>query len=251
MKNIKYEIVVAIIGILVYPSVTLASWWNPLSWRVLKSSREPKVEIVAPATPTTRATNKTEANIKPDKPKEKKKSVEPTKKQEVEKPKVETTPYVPLQPFVPPIGAITPPETPVFAVQAADGTIWQGFSKKEAQEKANHYMNNLDRTPPYLYFDKMIQRQRESPFFIKNDNALYGTIGLWKSSIAEDPQPSSGKKNLEYYLDGVLIGADTNFDGKIPLDTTKYSNGIHILSIKVYDNAGNVASDSAEITIKN
>jgi hypothetical protein len=74
MKNIKYQkiIMVAVIGILIYPSMVMAVWWNPFSWF--------KKKITTPVAEQINVINNQTATIKDDN-----KKVEP---KEVIKPKV-------------------------------------------------------------------------------------------------------------------------------------------------------------------
>ena len=254
-KYSKNFYLLIVLTILVIPKITFASWWNPASWRVwniFKASKETQVEIIvpSPATPTIKINDKTETNTKANKLKEKKKKpVELAKKQETKKEEGtgETTSVLPLKPFVPPAGAITPPEVPTFYVQAPDGTMWQGFSKQEAQEKADQYMKRLDTKPPIVNIQKVTDSWLSN---FSKDQTFKGVVGL--HPIYEDPLPSSGMIKIEYYMDNILFGTLIgNLGGKIAWDTTKYSNGIHTLTEKAYDKAGNVGSGSVSVTVEN
>lgn len=68
MKNTKYQkiLAIAIIGILIYPSITLASWWNPFSWFKKTSKIEQPIVQVQTITPPIEV-----AKPKQGKPKEK------------------------------------------------------------------------------------------------------------------------------------------------------------------------------------
>lgn len=138
-----------------------------------------------------------------------------------------------------------------FFASAPDSTMWFGSTKEEAQKLADDHMISLDTIPPRIYLQKMINSWLSMDFFIKNGNAIYGTMGLWVGNVFEDSQPSSGRKKVEYYLDEVLIGSSNDMTLKISWDTTKYSDGEHKIMIKAYDKAGNMSTDSALITIKN
>ena len=53
-------------------------------------------------------------------------------------------------------------------------------------------------------------------------------------------------------VDGTVKGTDSIAAYNLPFDTTTYTNGSHILSVKAYDAAGNVGtSTSVTITISN
>ena len=57
---------------------------------------------------------------------------------------------------------------------------------------------------------------------------------------------------VDFLVDGVLLTSDTTAPFETVLDTTTYTNGSHILSVKAYDAAGNVGtSTSVTITISN
>lgn len=107
----------------------------------------------------------------------------------------------------------------------------------------------VDAQAPAVALQKFVNSLTSNDFIVKN-GGLYGTIGL-SVSIFEDSQPSSGFSRIEYYLDGLLIGSSTNIDAKIAWNTTSHTDGAHQLSVKVYDKAGNIGTDSATVNIKN
>ncbi len=57
--------------------------------------------------------------------------------------------------------------------------------------------------------------------------------------------------HVKFYLDGVLIGTDTEAPYGMTWDTTTASDGNHIFTATVTDTAGNTASDSSEVGIQN
>ena len=69
MKNTKYQkiIMLAIVGLLIYPSITFASWWNPFSW----FKKTPTATMVQSINPTAVIKN-TESKIVSSTPKENK-----------------------------------------------------------------------------------------------------------------------------------------------------------------------------------
>jgi len=110
-----------------------------------------------------------------------------------------------------------------------------------------------DTEAPRLFFQQMIQSWNNNIHLIKNENSLYGMIGL-NMSIAEDKRNSSGLDKIEYYLDNQLLISREYYSNRgdtYGWDTEQYSDGTHTLTIKVWDKAGNMATDSAEIKIKN
>ena len=239
----KYLSILFLIAFII-PSIAFASWWNPFTWfrKNTKPTEQPVVQVQqnnslikdAPKSEENKITkNKTTTTQKP----------KPTKK-------VNTPEYAPLKPFVPPPSVITPPETPVFYIQAPDGTMWQGYTKAEAQEKADQYMKSLDTKPPIVRVQKVTDKLLSTfPQFFP-DNAFKGVVGL--NLDYEDPIPSSGMFKFEYYMDDIPIGSlINNLAQKIAWDTTKYSDGTHTLTGKAYDKAGNVGSDSVSVVIKN
>jgi hypothetical protein len=67
-----------------------------------------------------------------------------------------------------------------------------------------------------------------------------GTITL--SATASD---NVGVSNVEFYVDGVLKGADATSPYAISLDSTTLSNASHSLTAKAFDAAGNVGTSTA------
>jgi hypothetical protein len=81
-----------------------------------------------------------------------------------------------------------------------------------------------------------------SETFVKYlDNKLWGDVYLGVK--VSDIEPSSGISNTEFFIDNNPIGTI--------LYTTKFSNGEHTLSAKVYDKSGNIGESSITIQIKN
>lgn len=112
-----------------------------------------------------------------------------------------------------------------------------------------------DKIPPRIYLNKMINSWLENSLIIKNNNSVYGVMGLWVANMFEDYQPGSGMEKAEYYIDEILISTVTVFGSsgpsKISWDTTKYPDGEHKITIKIYDKAGNTATESSVVNIKN
>jgi len=257
MKNIKYQkiIIAIVVGTLIYPSITLAVWWNPASW--FRKNTEPVEQPTVPVKP-----NNLPVEVKA-KPTEKKivEKKTPTKKlNNAEKKSTKET----STPTVPPV-AITPAPLTFDVCKNLEGS--------QALAPDGMYVNNgiclslinpqyitpiIDKTPPYLYLNKMMDYWY-GQYYDKKENAFHGTLRLWiSSSIFEDPEPSSGIVRIEYYLDGVLIGETDNPRMKaygeymtIGWDTTQHPDGKYNLTLKVYDKAGNIGTDSVSINIKN
>lgn len=64
MKNTKYQkiILVAVIGVIIYPSITFASWWNPFSW--FKKAPTIPITQIQPSVPVSKIKVNTEINTK-------------------------------------------------------------------------------------------------------------------------------------------------------------------------------------------
>lgn len=106
----------------------------------------------------------------------------------------------------------------------------------------------VDSTPPLSTIQKVtdlwLSRFGEDGLYFK------GTVGL--NSSYQDPLPSSGVIKIEFYMDEVMFASLIGDMGpKVGWDTTKYSDGEHTLTQKVYDKAGNVGTASVIVLIKN
>ena len=116
-----------------------------------------------------------------------------------------------------------------------------------------------DKTPPWVSLLRIVNMWKGSTFFKTVDGgfALYGTVGIHQDwDVAKDPNSVSGSglTTLEFFVDGVSIGksmTDAERNNKIAFDTTKFTNGEHVLSVTAKDMSGNVSSASAQIYIKN
>lgn len=104
-----------------------------------------------------------------------------------------------------------------------------------------------DTRAPVIYVKKMTDAWLGR--FSSNEK-FKGTVGL--QAIYQDPLPSSGMIKVEFYLDGTLLGSNTtNLGPKIVWETTQFSNGLHTLTGKAYDKAGNIGTESTEVVIQN
>ena len=79
-----------------------------------------------------------------------------------------------------------------------------------------------------------------APTVSASESGTSGTITL--SATASD---NVGVTNVEFYVDGVLKGADNTSPYSMTLNSTTLTNGSHSLTAKAYDAAGNVATSSA------
>ncbi|WLI89357.1 Ig-like domain-containing protein [Massilia sp. R2A-15] len=79
-----------------------------------------------------------------------------------------------------------------------------------------------------------------APTVSASESGSSGTITL--SATASD---NVGVTNVEFYVDGVLKGADNTSPYSMTLNSTTLTNGSHSLTAKAYDAAGNVATSSA------
>ena len=60
-----------------------------------------------------------------------------------------------------------------------------------------------------------------------------------------------GVTKVEFYIDGSKVGEDTVSPYEYEWDTTQYANGTHSITVKAYDNAGNVGSASIIVNVQN
>lgn len=106
-----------------------------------------------------------------------------------------------------------------------------------------------DDIPPNVNLVKL-QRQWESSEYFKN--GLYGTVGIEEWELARDSD--SGIATIQYFVDGISIEgprAISTGSFKMAFDTTKFSNGSHVLKIVAADKEGNSSEGSIEINIQN
>lgn len=80
----------------------------------------------------------------------------------------------------------------------------------------------------------------------RSGSLVRGTIGA--EALAFD---SSGIAEVEFRLDGVLVGLDTTAPFRLSLDTRAGGDGSRTLSAVARDRAGNVASAIAQLTVDN
>jgi len=90
----------------------------------------------------------------------------------------------------------------------------------------------------------------------KNDPSIEITSPKEKEVITSSPDTivvttsaPLGIKKVEFYLDGALIGADLTGPYQQSFDATKYENGSHVITARVYDIVGNRKEDKVNIEI--
>lgn len=79
-----------------------------------------------------------------------------------------------------------------------------------------------------------------APTVSASESGTSGTITL--SATASD---NVGVTNVEFYVDGVLKGADASSPYALSLDSTTLTNGSHTLTAKAFDAAGNSSTSTA------
>lgn len=69
--------------------------------------------------------------------------------------------------------------------------------------------------------------------------------------ITVNATDASGVKKVEMFINSAALGTDTTTPYAFQWDTTKLPNGSHLLTVKAYDAAGNVGTDSFRVTVEN
>lgn len=78
-----------------------------------------------------------------------------------------------------------------------------------------------------------------------------GSIVKGQTIINVSSSDNSGVSQVELYAGGSLIGSDTVAPYSFSLDTTRFPDGNMVLMAKAYDAAGNVASTSVTVSVRN
>jgi subtilisin family serine protease len=71
---------------------------------------------------------------------------------------------------------------------------------------------------------------------------IRGTVQI--SATASDPH---GVARVEFYADGMLLGTDTSAPYAVSWDSSTLADGVHTLTARTYDHAGNVRTSSAVV----
>jgi len=99
--------------------------------------------------------------------------------------------------------------------------------------------------------DKSILVYRYKTFFPKG---LHGTVDFWSDTLVRQDGMDMNKGGLiTYSLDGVVIGSTNGMPNgyTFPVDTTKYTNGTHQLTISADDGRGDTAESTLAVDIEN
>jgi hypothetical protein len=78
-----------------------------------------------------------------------------------------------------------------------------------------------------------------------------GTSVSGSVNLAATATDNTGVSRVEFYDNTTLIATDTSSPYSVSWDSTKVTNGSHLISARAYDAAGNVGSDSNTVTAKN
>lgn len=70
-------------------------------------------------------------------------------------------------------------------------------------------------------------------------------------NLAASATDDTGVSRVEFFVNGVLLAADTTSPYSTSWDSVKVANGDHQLSVRGYDTAGNVSSDSVVVKVSN
>lgn len=70
-------------------------------------------------------------------------------------------------------------------------------------------------------------------------------------NVSANASDNVGVKKVDFYVDSTLANSDTSAPYGFSLKTTDLPDGDHLLLAKAYDEAGNLASDSYKVKIKN
>lgn len=71
------------------------------------------------------------------------------------------------------------------------------------------------------------------------------------TAVSADASDSNGIAKVEFYVNGSLQNTDTSAPYGLSLNTANLANNTYSLTAKAYDNAGNFASDTNSMTVKN
>jgi len=79
-----------------------------------------------------------------------------------------------------------------------------------------------------------------------------GATVVGTTAITASASDNVGVSKVEYYHDGALLSAGNVAPFSYSWNTTSVANGIHLLTVKAYDNIGNVTQSSGvSVTVKN
>ena len=111
----------------------------------------------------------------------------------------------------------------------------------------------LDTDPPRINLKPMSNKWKESKLF---PNGLWGVLGLEEWNYVTDNSKVMGEALnvfVQWSVDGVPLEPERKIDiiNKSKFDTTRFSNGGHILILKATDATGNSNTASIQITINN
>ena len=79
-----------------------------------------------------------------------------------------------------------------------------------------------------------------------NGEAVSGVI-----TVVTNASSSRGVKNVQLFVDGVLKGTDTTPVFQLTYDTTSLTDGVHTLTVRLTDTAGNIKNDSISVNVSN
>jgi hypothetical protein len=70
-------------------------------------------------------------------------------------------------------------------------------------------------------------------------------------SVGANASDNVGVRKVSFYVDGVLYKTDTKVPYVITWPSRKWSDGLHTVSARAFDAAGNSSQDTHSVTIQN
>ena len=91
----------------------------------------------------------------------------------------------------------------------------------------------------------------DNPPTVSVTNPSNGATVSGSLSVTANASDDNGVTQVEFFVDGSSIGADTTAPYSVTWDTTTYSDGAHTVSTTATDTIGQTGNDSVNVTVQN
>ena len=173
----KKYIIIAVLSLVIIPQITLASWWNPTTWRVFSKTPQTKISVILVATSTaTSTTPKTDVS-----------EIEKLKK-EISEPK--KTKSVPIPTIKAKTGKLDLSKYGVTPVDSQSPVTY-----KISEQKFKETFDEMIKRGFYTKEDISVwfngfHKNRDGTYSPNNDNEIYDSLNqsLLKKWVLDIPQ---------------------------------------------------------------
>ena len=147
-------------------------------------------------------------------------------------------------------GSVTPPDTALITSHVVQLNGLAADTTYHFQVLSRDAKGNLATSSDFTFQTLPVPPDTEPPVVNLTSPACNSSIAgiVTVSATATD---NDSVTNVEFYIDGTLLGSVTSAPYNVSWNTTQYSDSTHTVLAVAYDAAGNQADDSCDVMVNN